>query len=342
MALKSNEIKELINDQEYETPYLYNLYIVYTSIDNIDYLVYAKKTDIIFFNLNLNTKQITVKKAHNLQIYSFNHYGDTKNKRDLIISLSCFDTNIKLWNGNTFDCIYNFTNIFQNGHLYSACFLENKDKIYILASNFRLRYLESSGIKVYDINGKFLNIINSSSGHSMAVSAINTFFDDELNKNFIITGNIGFCKSFDFEKNEEYKKYQDSDGTGMGVVCCFNIFIYRREGEVRLMDTNTLGNIRIWDFHSSELLNKIKTNLDDLSSCLWNEQYILYGGKKYIIEIYDLNKKKKVYSLFDSNENEQKTIVNLKKINHPLYGTSLIFFDKNSIKLSQIIETESK
>ena len=313
MALKPMEIKELVNDLNYETPYLNNLYIVYKSIDNIDYLVYAKKIDIIFFNLNTNTKQITLKNAHNLEIANFNHYGDSKNKRDLILSLSCFDNNIKLWNGNIFECIYNFTNIFQNGRLYSACFLENKDKIYILASDFHLKRLQSSGIKVYDIDGKFLNIINTSSGHCMAVSAIDTFYDDELNKNFIITGNIGFCKSFDFEKNEEYQKYKDSDGTGMGVVCCFNIFIYKSEGKVRLMDTNTLGNIRIWDFHSSELLNKICTGLYELSACLWNEQYLLYGGKKYVIEIYDLNKKKNVYSLFNYNENEKKTIVNLKK-----------------------------
>ena len=340
MALKSIEIKELVKDPLYERPFLYNIYIIYTSIDNINYLVYAKITDILIFNLDLNTKQLTIKSAHSLQIANFNYYKDTKNKRDLILSLSCFDINIKLWNGNTFECLYNFTNIFRNGRLYSACFLKNKDDIYIITSYFRLSRLESSGILIYDINGKFLNTINKSSGSWTAVCMIDTFYDDELNKNYIITGNTGFCKSFDFEKNEFYKKYGDGDGMGMGIVFCFNIFTYKSKGKIRLIDTNTLGNIRIWDFHSSDLLNKICTDIDDLSACLWNEQYLLFGGKNCIVEIYDLNKKKSVNTLF--NVNEQKNIVHIKKVNHPLYGESLIFLDENSIKVSQIIEEESK
>lgn len=341
MALKSIEIKELVKDPLYEATYLYNLYIVYKSIDNIDYLIYAKKLDILVFNLNLNIKQLNIKNAHNSEIVNFSHYRDLKSKRDLILTLSESDKNIKLWNGNTFECLYNFTNIFNEGHLYSACFLKDKDCIYIIASDFTLKRLKSSGIHIYDINGKLLNIINQSSGHWTAVCAIDTFYDDQLNKNYIITGNCGFCKSFDFEKNEEYKKYADSDGTGMGIVCCFNLFIYKSEGKIRLIDTNTLGNIRIWDFHSSDLLNKIHTKIYNLSAaCLWNEQYFLFGGEKGTIEIYDLNKKENVNNLFISNE--QKEIKNMKKIKHPLYGTSLIFFDGNSIKLSKIIEIDSK
>ena len=200
--------------------------------------------------------------------------------------------NIKLWNANTLECLYNFINIFQSAHLYSACFLNNKDNIYIITSDFHLRWLKSSGIHVYDLNGKFISIINKSSGVCKAVCSIDIFYDDELSKNYIITGNIGFCKSFDFEQNEEYKKYEDSDGIGMGIVCCFNIFIYKSKGKIRLICTNTLGNIRIWDFHSSELLNKICIGIDDLSACLWNDQYLLFGGNKCVIEVYDLNKKK--------------------------------------------------
>jgi WD40 repeat protein len=172
MSLKSIQIKELVKDQLFESPYLYNLYIVYKSIDIIDYLVYAKKIDIIMFNLSLDVKQITIKNAHNCPIANFNHYGDTKNKRDLILSLSCFDMNIKLWNANTFECLYNFTNIFQNAHLYSVCFLNNKDNIYIITSDFHVRRLKSSGIHVYDLNGKFISIINKSSGDWRAVCSI--------------------------------------------------------------------------------------------------------------------------------------------------------------------------
>ena len=87
-------------------------------------------------------------------ISNFIHYLDIKKKRDLLISISCFDNNIKLWNINNFECIYNFEKVNEGGRLLSACFLNFKNNIYIATSNFDNEWIDNTElIKVFDFNG---------------------------------------------------------------------------------------------------------------------------------------------------------------------------------------------
>jgi WD40 repeat protein len=52
------------------------------------------------------------------------------------MSVSSNDSNIRVWNVNGWECIFNFTNINKAGLLVSACFLKNNNQIYIVSSNF--------------------------------------------------------------------------------------------------------------------------------------------------------------------------------------------------------------
>ena len=73
-----------------------NSFNVFKSIDNILYLIYTNKNNsIISYNLINNCKIIEIKNAHKQYITNFRYYLDKKNKRDLIISISAYDNNIK-------------------------------------------------------------------------------------------------------------------------------------------------------------------------------------------------------------------------------------------------------
>ena len=52
------------------------------------------------------------------------------------------------------ECILNLENIYDNGYIYSACFLNDNEtnNSYILTSNCKT-YGDSDPIKVYDFNG---------------------------------------------------------------------------------------------------------------------------------------------------------------------------------------------
>ena len=76
-----------------------------------------------------------IKNAHNNVTTNFRHYLDVINKRDLILSISAYENNIKLWNINNFECLLNLQNINKGGCLYSACFLNDNNQNYIITSN---------------------------------------------------------------------------------------------------------------------------------------------------------------------------------------------------------------
>jgi len=54
-----------------------------------------------------------------------------------------------------------------------------------------------------------------------------------------------------------------------------------------------------------------------------------------LIKVFDLSKKEIVNTLF--NKNEKNNILDIKVINHPLYGKSLLFLEGKIIKLSKIV-----
>ena len=49
-----------------------------------------------------------IKNALKYNITEFKHCLEEKNKRDLLISISAWAYNIKLWNANTFEYLYHF------------------------------------------------------------------------------------------------------------------------------------------------------------------------------------------------------------------------------------------
>ena len=83
--------------------FLDNSFTVFKSINNILYLIYASDNkSIIAYNLSKSQKIIEIKDAHKNIATNFRHYLDTINKRDLILSVSAYENNIKIWNVNNF------------------------------------------------------------------------------------------------------------------------------------------------------------------------------------------------------------------------------------------------
>ena len=131
---------------------------------------------------------------------------DKKNNRDLVISISAHDNNIKLWEINYLKCICNLEKINKIDLLFSACFLTNNNQIYILSTNCNdsnSSYPEP--IKIFDLTGKKLNKIISDSNYSTFF--IDTYYIEKSDKIYIITGNNYKLSSYDYYKGKLFKKY---------------------------------------------------------------------------------------------------------------------------------------
>ena len=131
-----------------------NNFLLFKSSQKLYYLIYSTlKKSIISYNLN-NVKKIQkiaeIKNAHDDYIDNLRYSYDSKNKRDLILSLSSGNNNIKIWNIKNWEYIFNINDIYKVGSILSACFLldKNMDYNYIITCNFYLY-----DIKAIDISG---------------------------------------------------------------------------------------------------------------------------------------------------------------------------------------------
>ena len=133
-----------------------NSFCLFKSYNDIYYIIYADKSQsIISLDLISRKKIIEIKNAHDNYITNFRHYFDKINKRDLLISLSRDDNNLKLWNINNFECLLNIEKVNVTGYLGSACFLNDNNNIFIVTSNnINKSYVNSKSIKILDLNGK--------------------------------------------------------------------------------------------------------------------------------------------------------------------------------------------
>ena len=273
-----------LSEDSYSHYFLDNIFCIFKSKNDLLYLVYSNYfNSIIFFSIIDNKKLNEIKNAHNFYISSFNYLYDNNLERDLIISISARDNNIKLWNINTLECLLNLKNINENGFLFSACFLNDNNKNFIISSNYKNKdfLIKAELMKVFDLNGNKIKEIKNSDDDTFLIK---NYYDSKLNKNYIIAGNNDNVKSYDFIENKIYKIYNDDDNK------FYSIIIINDEEIIKLIVSSEIGNIRIWNFHSGELLNKIKINDTKLYGiCLCNNNFLLSGSDNKSIIIININ-----------------------------------------------------
>ena len=302
-----------------------NAFCTFKSINDILYLIYSNENkSIIYFDLIDKKKIAEIKNSHKEYITNFRHYLDEISKRDLVMSISLKDRNIKLWNANNFECLLNIPHAYKSGKLLSACFLEENNKIYIITS-CNDQFLNSGQIIVFDLFG---NIEKKITGTNERTYYVDNYFDNITSRNYIITCNKGHIKSYDYKTNILFFKYKDNDKDSNHV--CAIIKNYK--DITKIFDSCNDGNIRIWNFHSGSLINKFNVDEQALRSiCLFNDYYLFVGCSNNTIKLLDLNSGLILNNLSGHNNH----VITIKKINHPKYGDCIISqnFFKSTIKI---------
>jgi len=313
-----------ITKSSYASINFVNTFTVFKSINDVTNLIYSNKSKLIIC-YDLNNQKIVrkIKSNHNEYITSFRYFLDNKNNRDIIMSISDNDNNLKLWNANNWECILNIPHVNNKGKLYSACFLNKNNEYYIITSN--CNHEENCElIKVFDFKGYKVKELNDSNDKTCIIE---TYYDNNNLKNYIITGNNNNVKSFDYEDNMLYNVYYDEDNGSHR-----SIIMFKNDNIVKLMESSKDGNIRIWNFHHAILLNKIKVSNSLLYElCLWDNNYLFVGCDDKIIKLVDLKNGLIVKSLNEHND----SVLTIKKVYIEQYGECLISqgYKKDQIKL---------
>ena len=281
-------LKEIVNDA-YNYDGVVNAFTAFNSIDSILYVVYATRfKSIIFFNLTESKKIKEITNAHDDKITNFRHIVDEANKTDLVISISCPINNIKLWDVKNLELLYNFKKIYESSTLKPGCFLKDKKDILIVTSNSN-NIDKCKLIKVYDLKGDEIKEINNSKDDTYFIDCYN---DNKNNKSYIITINFFDVKSYDYNENNIYKKYSYKFSK---VHSCVIINDKDKEKEeVELIESCKDGNVRIFKFHTGELLKRIEVSKNTLFElCLLrNNEFLFVGCGEEIIKLIDIKKEK--------------------------------------------------
>ena len=290
-----------------------NTFIIFNSINNISYLVYSTSNkSIISYNFFSQKINIEIKNAHKNFISNFRHFCDIKNKKDIIMSLSDLDNQIKLWDCNIWECILILDNINTQGFLNSGCFLDDNDELCIITSNWSFNDVEK--IKVFNIKGEKIKEINDSNDKTVYITS---YYDEVNSKNYIITGNDGYIKSYDYLENKIYHKYYKKNVNNSYYCAIINYF----KNILKIIGSCFDGYIRIWDFHIGNILNIIHVDNKGLIGIyLWDDKYLFCGSNNKKLNVIDIEKEL-IVNKYVGLKNILCTVI---KINHPKYGECLI------------------
>jgi hypothetical protein len=277
----------------------------------------------------MNFQKISeIKNAHDIYITNFRHFLDEEKNRDIIMSISAGDNNIKLWDLKNWDLLSDIKKINNRGSLFSACFFRNKKENmnFIITSNDY--YSNSENMKIIDFKGNKIKEISDSNYRTYLVDIFN---DDKLNKDFIVTGNEFGVISYNIENNKIYHKYIEFSNELFNND--HNSFIVTKDKNfVKIIESCEDGFIRIWDFHNGKLLNKIEIKDKKLYGvCLWNDNFLLVGSddEEKSLKLIELKK-----NFVINNIKTEGIIINSKKIIHKKFNECLIVQDwKNHLKL---------
>ena len=314
-------LKKVVNDNNYTDNGLVNTFAVFKSINDLFFLIYSNEENYLVCYDLINFKSIEqIKNAHEKKITNINHCLDKNNHRDIIMSISSDDKNLKLWDASDWQCIIDIKNVNQNGMLFSGTFLEDKNQNLIITSNL---YWDNNPepIKLFDFNANKIKEIENS-GESTFF--IDSYYDPKSSKNYILASYKDYVKSYDYDNNKVYKKYFDEKMNKTYEnpnPIHSNVIIMNDENIIKLIESCSDFYIRIWNFHSGLLLIKTLACRGLNHICLFDNNYVVFGGDFNLLNIksgktLDLLKK-------DCNKGE-KSVIDIKKITIPKYGECLI------------------
>ena len=294
-----------------------NSFIVFKTINEILYLVYANQNkSIITYSLDNNKKMNEIKNSHSYYIIDLRYHLDEIHHRDLVLSISLNDNNIKIWDINNLECLLSLDNIYKKKSLITACFYGSKKQNYIITGISN----DYDPIKMINLeNLRTQKLLDSKD----KIYFIDFYYDKNSSKKYIITSNEIYVQSFDLKEKKLYHLYYDKDD----FLNYKSIVIWIANGITQLVEAGKRGYVRIWDFHSGKLLNKIKINKNGISClCLWNNEYLFAGCDDKKLRLVDLKNRKVIKKLI-AHDN---IVLNIRKIIIPNFGECLISQGENN------------
>ena len=304
------EFKEDICSTAHKTNSIDRVFCAFKSFSGESLVVWGSNSySIEFYDCEKNQIIKTIPRAHNQTIFSCRHYQDLKQKIDYIIT-SSYDRHVKVWDCNKSFPVLSIPNAHTGYYIYSVCLLYNS----LDESNYVITSVPNEKMKMWDFSGKYLKNFGQD---NESTYFIDSYFDKTKKQYYILNANSVDVKSYEFPSGILYHRYKGTPQTWhMSVVVNMT-----KEGQI-LIESDGNGNIRMWDFHTAQLLKCIiwQHSLNLRGICLWNDKYLFASGNDYQVKLFDLEEGKFVKTF----KGHTSTVCTIEKIMHPKYGGCMI------------------
>ena len=296
---------------------IFEIYISYK--DNQEYIVSPnyKNFNLNIFNLRNNQKILSLQKHEN-SIRTIRYFINNKNKNEYLISA---DNNkiVIIWDiTNNYNIKYIIDTKYASD-IYSCLlvFPENMNDNFIVTSTYCMsKNNEEAATKVYSFNDcKFIKYINNTS--DIHIYYLLSWYNKNNNQYYIIQ----------FSKNKILINNLISDELYSELINIpegyhYSGVLYYKDNKDYLCSSSTNGYLNIWDLYEKKIYKNINTNGSNLA-------HVINWNNKYIIAV-DINKKSfKIIeiennSIYDIKNDNKHKLYCIKKVNHPIYGESLL------------------
>ena len=355
---KYNELKQKVNHFEYINKINYNFInepinlkyvsdITYTNTntgwndmfevflsykDNKEYLVSPniKNNNLDIFEL-IDNKKIISLRGHKNDIRTVRYFINKKDFNEYLISA---DDNkiVIIWDvTDNYNMKQQIETKYEN-NIYSCLliFPHYDSNDYIITSTYHdSDNIQNSSSKIYSLNyGRYLNYLINSNYNP--IYYLLSWYNKKNNKYYIIQFSYMKILINELSNKEYYELIQEPETDH------FSGFIYNRDDIDYLCSSSENGYIMIWDLYKKDIFKIISTNNCFLAHIIqWNYKYAIvadFCNKSF--KIIDLEEDQ-IISIV--NGHHTKEVKSIKKINHPIYGESLLSGSKdNTIKLWSI------
>ena len=295
----------------------FEIYISYK--DNQEYLVSpnSKTFNLDIFTLRNNQKILSLQKHKNI-ISSIRYFINNKNKNEYLISA---DQNyvVIIWDiSNNYNIKYIIDTKYKEA-IYSSLliFPENMKDNFIITSTFNMfGNDEEASTKIYSFNDcKFIKFIKNTNTYHIYYLLL--WYNKKNKKYYIIQfANMKILINNLLEDElytELIKEPEDRHYSG---------FIYYKDNKDYLCSSSTNGYINIWDLYNKKIFKIINTDGCKLGHIInWNKKFIIVSDvNNKSFKIIDIENN----SIYDIKNEHNDLLYCVKKINHPIYGESLL------------------
>ena len=296
---------------------IFEIYISYK--DNQEYIVSpnCKNFNLNIFNLRNNQKILSLEK-HKNSIRTIRYFINNKNKNEYLISADR-DYKVIIWDiTNNYNIKYIIDTKYASD-IYSCLlvFPENMNDNFIVTSTYCMsKNNEEAATKVYSFNDcKFIKYINNTS--DIHIYYLLSWYNKNNNQYYIIQFSGNKILINNLISDELY-----SELINIPEGYHYSGVLYYKDNKDYLCSSSTNGYLNIWDLYEKKIYKNINTNGSNLA-------HVINWNNKYIIAV-DINKKSfKIIeiennSIYDIKNDNKHKLYCIKKVNHPIYGESLL------------------